>query len=215
MDVFSKKKFFLCDIHMSQTLKPGLLVSLRIISIDGINFSSGAGCVFENEILNQLMKNFTDLYEKKGHMMSWDEMMFEYNPYFFQDDEKVRKSNFVFRCLKSRRISLIKERRNMEIDIEQLSEKELIDLNHRIIQRLRFLEAARANSEMIKFSVGDKVTFKPSGDKQQTGVLVKYNKKTVTVLTDQGVRWNVSPNLLTKTEGSQSEKMRFGKHNYN
>jgi len=103
----------------------------------------------------------------------------------------------------------------MGIDIEQLSEKELIDLNRRIIQRLKFLEAARANSEMIKFSVGDKVTFRPSGYEQQTGVLVKYNKKTVTVVTDQGERWNVSPTLLTKAEDSHSGKIRFDERNYN
>jgi hypothetical protein len=29
-------------------------------------------------------------------------------------------------------------------------------------------------------------------------VLMKYNKKTVTVVTEQGQRWNVSPFLLSK-----------------
>ncbi|MCD4779687.1 MAG: hypothetical protein K8S27_03950 [Candidatus Omnitrophica bacterium] len=103
----------------------------------------------------------------------------------------------------------------MKIDIEQLNKKELIDLNRRIIQRLKFLEAARANSEMMKFSVGDKVIFQPSGDEHQTGVLVKYNKKTVTVITDQGERWNVSPDLLTKAEVPHSGEIRFNKHNCN
>lgn len=86
----------------------------------------------------------------------------------------------------------------MTIDIEQLSEKELIDLNHRIIQRLNFLEAVQANSEMVKFSIGEKVSFKPSGKERQVGILVKYNKKTVTVLTDKGARWNISPEFLMK-----------------
>jgi hypothetical protein len=29
---------------------------------------------------------------------------------------------------------------------------------------------------------------------------LKYNKKTVTVVTDEGVRWNVSPGLLRRAE---------------
>jgi hypothetical protein len=31
-------------------------------------------------------------------------------------------------------------------------------------------------------------------------VLVKYNKKSVTVITDEGSRWTVSPSFLRKTE---------------
>jgi len=29
------------------------------------------------------------------------------------------------------------------------------------------------------------------------GTLVKYNRKTVTVVTDNGQRWNISPHLLS------------------
>jgi hypothetical protein len=37
----------------------------------------------------------------------------------------------------------------MPIDIDQLSESELIDLNHRIVARLRFLRAVDAHSSML------------------------------------------------------------------
>jgi len=84
MDVFSKERLFLSDINMSHTTSPGCLSSIRVISLDGINFSSGAGCVFENKCLKQLVNNFTELYEKKKHVMTWDEMMCKYNPYFFK-----------------------------------------------------------------------------------------------------------------------------------
>lgn len=30
--------------------------------------------------------------------------------------------------------------------------------------------------------------------------MIKYNKKTVTVITDQGEKWNISPNLLSRVE---------------
>jgi hypothetical protein len=42
----------------------------------------------------------------------------------------------------------------MKIDIDKLSEEELIDLNHRIIERLRFLNQLRAHSKMLDFKIG-------------------------------------------------------------
>ena len=96
-DAFSKEKLFLSDINMSYSIKAGCLLSLRVISLDGINLSSGASCVFENECLKQLMNNFVDLYERKRHMMTWDKMRREYNPYFLkmmkQSDKKITFSN--------------------------------------------------------------------------------------------------------------------------
>nr|WP_296749542.1 hypothetical protein [Thioalkalivibrio sp.] len=86
------------------------------------------------------------------------------------------------------------------INIDQLTEAELVDLNHRIVERLRFLQHMRAHGAMMKFSIGQRVVFDAPGQPQVMGVLVKYNKKTVTVVTDEGVRWNVSPGLLRRAE---------------
>ena len=88
----------------------------------------------------------------------------------------------------------------MKIDIDKLNEKELIELNHRIVARLKFLESVRRHEEMMEFNVGESVSFTPPGREKQFGVLVKFNKKTVTILTDQGERWNVSPFLLSKVK---------------
>jgi hypothetical protein len=84
----------------------------------------------------------------------------------------------------------------MKIDIDQLSEAELIDLNHRIVARLRFLNQMRAHVEMLEFKLGDRVTFQPPGHGPVEGMLTRYNKKTVTVVTDEGRQWNVSPTFL-------------------
>ena len=86
----------------------------------------------------------------------------------------------------------------MKIDIDKLSERELIDLNHRIVARLRFVREMRVHAEMLEFRIGDRVTFEPPGHRQLEGMLTRYNKKTVTVITDNGGRWNVSPNYLRK-----------------
>ncbi|MCK4548382.1 MAG: hypothetical protein KAW17_13180 [Candidatus Eisenbacteria sp.] len=88
----------------------------------------------------------------------------------------------------------------MKVDIDKLSEDELIDLNHRIVERLRFLEQTRAHDDMLQFSIGERVTFTPHGRSPVTGMLTKYNRKTVTIIADDGRRWNVAPSLLRKSE---------------
>jgi hypothetical protein len=50
----------------------------------------------------------------------------------------------------------------MKIDIDKLSEAELIDLNHRIVERLRFLSQMRRHSQMLDFKIGERVTFHPT-----------------------------------------------------
>jgi hypothetical protein len=90
----------------------------------------------------------------------------------------------------------------MKINIDELSEEELIDLNHRIVERLRFLSQMRAHKRMLEFKIGDRVTFQPEGHTPLTGVLVRYNRKTVTVITDNGQHWNVPPNLLRRRESA-------------
>jgi hypothetical protein len=86
----------------------------------------------------------------------------------------------------------------MNIDIDQLTEAELIDLNHRIVVRLRFLNDMRAHVEMLEFKIGDRVAFQRPGRGPLEGMLTRYNKKTVTVITDTGQQWNVSPAVLSK-----------------
>jgi hypothetical protein len=84
----------------------------------------------------------------------------------------------------------------MRIDIDKLTEPELQDLNNRIVARLRFLREMRAHAEMLEFRIGDRVEFRPDGRPPVVGMLTRYNKKTVTVITDAGERWNVAPGLL-------------------
>jgi hypothetical protein len=86
----------------------------------------------------------------------------------------------------------------MKIDIDQLSESELIDLNHRIVARLRMFAQLRAHTSMLEFKVGERVSFDTEDGRRIVGMLVRYNKKTVSLVTDDGQRWNVSPALLTR-----------------
>jgi hypothetical protein len=78
------------------------------------------------------------------------------------------------------------------IDIDKLTEPELVDLNRRIVERLRLLQ------QMLAFKIGDRVAFRADGRGTVEGMLTRYNRKSVTVITDDGHQWNVSPALLSR-----------------
>jgi hypothetical protein len=84
----------------------------------------------------------------------------------------------------------------MRIDIDKLTEAELIDLNNRIVARLKFLGEMRAHAQMLDFRIGERVSFQPDGHALLSGILTKYNRKSVTVITDEGQHWNVAPVFL-------------------
>jgi hypothetical protein len=86
----------------------------------------------------------------------------------------------------------------MPIDIDRLTEAELIDLNNRVVARLKFLSQMRAHAHMLKFSIGERVSFQPDGQPLLTGIIAKYNRKSVTVITENGQQWNVAPVFLRK-----------------
>lgn len=84
------------------------------------------------------------------------------------------------------------------IDIDRLSEAELLELNRRIVARLKILQEARTHRQMLGFNVGERVRFHPPGHEPKKGVIVRYNRKTVTVIADDHHQWNVAPVFLSK-----------------
>jgi len=98
----------------------------------------------------------------------------------------------------------------MHIDIDKLTEAELIDLNRRVVARLKFLNQMKAHAAMLDFSLGEQVSFQPEGRPLITGFISKYNRKTVSVITSDGQQWNVSPILLRRAEASPVQQPLWG-----
>ena len=94
----------------------------------------------------------------------------------------------------------------MKIDIDQLTESELIHLNEKIIQRLRMIRQMRAHVQMLGFQIGEKVWFQVETGESVRGIVARYNKKSVTVVSDGGQRWTVSPGFLRKTASDPSTR---------
>ncbi|MFZ5520670.1 MAG: hypothetical protein ACOZD0_05640 [Pseudomonadota bacterium] len=94
----------------------------------------------------------------------------------------------------------------MNIDISKLDEAQLVELNQRIVARLKYLQEARTHHQMLSFHVGERVRFHPPGHDPKTGIIVKYNRKTVTVVTDDRHQWNVAPTFLSRVVEADSAK---------
>src|SRR3972149_78281 len=86
----------------------------------------------------------------------------------------------------------------MSIDIDKLTQAELAELNNPIVERLRFLRHLLAHAERLCVRIVARVEFPPGAPPPVVGMLTRYNKKTVTVITDTGERWNVDPHLLRR-----------------
>ena len=53
--------------------------------------------------------------------------------------------------------------------------------------------------ELAQFAEGDRVQFTASDGSVKHGIVMRLNKKTASVRTDEGQSWKVSPGLLRKT----------------
>jgi hypothetical protein len=80
--------------------------------------------------------------------------------------------------------------------IGKLPEEDLVFLNRTIIERLKLISQAKSTAMMARFNIGNRVKFQTSDGKNKTGVIVRLNKKTASIHTDDGGSWNVFPGFL-------------------
>jgi hypothetical protein len=88
--------------------------------------------------------------------------------------------------------------------IRRLNEEDLHFLNRLIVERLKLISQARSTVMLAHFSVGDRVTFPAATGDWKAGVIVRLNKKTASIATDDGHRWNVHPGYL-RSESPEKE----------
>jgi len=84
----------------------------------------------------------------------------------------------------------------MKIPVEQLSLAELIELNKRVVQRIRELHGRQTQRELAAFQVGDRVSFQSDG-RLVEGLVVRVNRRTLSVRTGD-THWNLHPRFVTK-----------------
>jgi len=82
------------------------------------------------------------------------------------------------------------------IDIDHLSMAELEELQDRIHDRLTQLDNIRAYQSMMAHNLGDKICFDGGKRGYQVGILIKFNRKTVNVVTDDGKQWRIPSHIM-------------------
>jgi hypothetical protein len=85
--------------------------------------------------------------------------------------------------------------------IRRMGEDDLRFLNRLICERLKLIAQARSTVMLAHFSVGDRVAFRTSAGQNKIGVVLRLNKKTASIRTDDGQRWNVHPGFLSPLAG--------------
>jgi hypothetical protein len=66
----------------------------------------------------------------------------------------------------------------------------------KIVERLKLISQARATTLMTSFTKGDRVGSQAPDGRILEGTVLRLNKKTISVATDDGHQWNVPPGLL-------------------
>lgn len=85
---------------------------------------------------------------------------------------------------------------NFEDFIKRLEFQDLIYLNRIIVGRIKVLQQVNSSKNMAKFHIGQRVSFSPDGGQIKQGRVIRLNKKTVSVITDDDENWKVGPGLL-------------------
>ena len=88
--------------------------------------------------------------------------------------------------------------RRIEEFIKSLNEEELRYLNRLIVERLKLISQAKSTKAMAKHNLGDLVEFPDNEGNIVSGRIIRLNKKTVSILTDNNQRWNVAPVFLRR-----------------
>ena len=85
--------------------------------------------------------------------------------------------------------------------LRHMSEEDLLYLSRMAIERLKLLAQAKSTAQLARFAEGDRVSFTSSDGELKNGRIMRLNKKTVSLFTDDGQQWKVSPALLRKSTG--------------
>ncbi|RZR08178.1 hypothetical protein [Vibrio vulnificus] len=82
------------------------------------------------------------------------------------------------------------------MDIDTLTRTELIELNNRIVARLESMDELEVQAKRQQFTLGSPAEFVDDKGTARVCVVVKFNKKTISVSTANGERWNIPADRL-------------------
>ena len=82
--------------------------------------------------------------------------------------------------------------------LRHMGEQDLLFLNRMVVERLHLLAQVKSTMQLTQFAEGDRVEFTTSDGIVKRAMVVRLNKKTASLRTDDDQNWKVSPSLLRK-----------------
>lgn len=76
---------------------------------------------------------------------------------------------------------------------------ELIKLNKYVVKRIRLISDTKVMEKVQDFELLENVYFFDDSGNRVDGTVIRLNKKTVTIKTDSGMKWRVSPHFLKRS----------------
>lgn len=83
--------------------------------------------------------------------------------------------------------------------LRNMGEDDLLFINRLVVERLKLLAQAKSTVELARFSVGDRVQFTRADGTVMRATVMRLNRKTASLRTDDGQNWTVSPSLLRRS----------------
>ena len=84
----------------------------------------------------------------------------------------------------------------MNVDIENLSMEQLVELHSKVYRRIKELNRAKLSERLQSFEVGERVGFKHEGN-TIIGTVIRINQKSLTIKTKES-SWYVGPSAVSK-----------------
>ena len=91
--------------------------------------------------------------------------------------------------------------------VDSLADNDLQLVNRYIEERAKSRNQDRRAALMASFNVGDSVSFEDKQGQQRQATILRVNKKTVSLLTDDDERWNVAPELLSTNVNTDTARL--------
>ena len=96
------------------------------------------------------------------------------------------------------------------INIDALSMDDLLELNKRVVSRLKEINAQEQAEAASRFRIGDMVSFAKTGDNAKvTGFILSIRKTKISILTEDNEQYTVSPTLLSPEEAPSKKLLKL------
>jgi len=89
-------------------------------------------------------------------------------------------------------------------DLHKLSDDELIELTHEIVDLLKARHRRSHRKQLLSFDPGERISFRGPEGGLLSGTIKRVNQKSLTIATEHGT-WRIDPSFVVKGKAGKPE----------